>query len=138
MHESLDLVTWTSKTLSSILFNLCSCTYLKIKGILRQCTYINICKQSTLSQRKNSSNTCCIHCTRVTPFMCAIYRKCLVFISETPAYLRYFGNVYIFHDIKTDFFLLRDCNFTIIDVWRRNFYLLPVTRWNSLVACYLL
>ena len=37
-----------------------SCLYLKIKDIWRQCTYMNICKQSPLSQRKNSSNTCYI------------------------------------------------------------------------------
>ena len=89
---------------SVLLFNLSSCTYLKIKDILHQYTYKNICNHSTLSQRKNSSNTCCMHRTRVTPFTSAIYRKRLVFVSKTPAQLRYFDNVYIFHDVKADFF----------------------------------
>ena len=55
------------------------------------------------TSEKNSFNTCCMH--RVTSFTCAIHRKCLVFMSETPAYQPYFDNVYIFHDVKTDLFL---------------------------------
>ena len=54
------------------------------------------------TSEKNSFNTCCMH--RVTSFTCAIHRKCLVFMSETPAYQPYFDNVYIFHDVKTDLF----------------------------------
>ena len=68
-----------------------------------------ICKESPLSQRKNFSNTYCMHHTRVTR------QYSSVFISQKPVYLQYFDSVYIFQDVKI-IFLLRNCKFTIRDV----------------------
>ena len=89
--------------------------HLKIKDILRQCTYQNICKQSPLPQTKSSSNTCCLHRTPVAPFT---YANITGVSYSSVRSLRTWDILIMFKYFMTlkVICLLRDCKFTIRDV----------------------